>query len=435
MTRVRRISAGLVIAATFGAACEGSATRPSRMGTATPPTPKVEQTPATSSATPVPSAAAASASPALPTAEQDLASEAQSIALDAAPTLTIKPVGPAAIEVTLSGGPAAWKSIDIERRTTSSGPQYDKFERSPHPTSRLLASTRHIHSAKPGISYVYRARSRGDWSQEITVRTSNPNGAPPAPNALRATAVTPFAVRLEWSADASAASGFELEVEKNGSYVRAAIVDPNVREFVHNLRLPETAYTYRIRSFNAHGASSSTTAAATKTPERSEAARKPLPPCTRLPPEPDPSKLNGIPREVLSVSGHPILYNDPESSNAFNRHLIGEYQGCLRDLGKFTLQADIVAVPGFSDEGFPLLRAVAGAGLYAGAQVFTLRFARGRYSVVDEATFCGEPYPDPDPNDPNHGTEGSDSDLTQYTPPFATCQRDLDGLFSAIPAD
>jgi hypothetical protein len=357
--------------------------------------------------------------------------QAGEVALKNAPPLTLRPVGPALIEVIVGDrGPASWTTIEVERRALSAGArQHDKFERNPKGGLGSRPPRRHLHSAKPGTSYAYRARSGGEWSPEVTVRTPDPSGPPPTPGPLTAQAQSPFAVRLAWDADARAAAGFEIEVERKGHYVRAALVDPTEREYVHNHRLPGRPYAYRVRAFNARGASAPSTVATITTPDRgdlSSAAKAPAPPCIRLPPATDPAKVQGIPRDVLNAGGGLPLYNDPEGTNGLRRHLIGHYDGCFRDFGAFNLQADITEVPGFTDEGFPLLRAIAGAGQYVGAQILTLRFSRGRYTVVNGANFCGDPWPDRDPDDPGLGAEGSGQDLTSYSPPFESCQRDLE---------
>ncbi|HEY3498006.1 MAG TPA: hypothetical protein VGK73_25075 [Polyangiaceae bacterium] len=238
--------------------------------------------------------------------------------------------------------------------------------------------------------------------------------------------MSPYAVRLTWDAEDRFASGFAIDVERDGRYVRAAIVDPQVREFVHHHRLPERSYVYRIRSFNPRGVSAATTAARTRTPSAPSTAGEGRPsPCSKLPPELPPEKVLGIPRQELTLRGGPALYDDPDPADAHRRRLFGEYEGCLRELGAVSLQADLSVVPGYASEGFPLLRGIAGAGEYAGAQIVLLAFSRGRYTVVDVARYCGAPRPNPKPNDPGAGTE-SDGDLAGQAPPFETCQRDAE---------
>ncbi|MCU0683899.1 MAG: hypothetical protein MUF34_16935 [Polyangiaceae bacterium] len=353
-------------------------------------------------------------------------SPAQSIVLPGAPPITIQPRGPALIEVSLGEQKtSAWKTIEVERRGPSSEvPQVDKFERKPSRGFAARGTGPRHHAAKAGEPYTYRARvGGGAWSPAIEVRTPSPNAPPPAPAAVTARATTPFAVRIAWEADAHQSAGFEIGVDVRGEFTRVALVDPTERAFEHNHRLPDQTYTYRVRAFNLRGVSAPSTLATVTTPERAETSTNAkLPPCTRLPRAADPAKVRGMGRDVLNGGSRPI-YNDPEGTDGLRRHLYGEYEGCLRELGVFSLQADVSEVPGFSDEGFPLLYAIAGAGQYVGAQILTLRFARGRYTVADSATFCGDPWPDPDPKDPAVGTEGSGDDLTTYAPPFEACQR------------
>jgi hypothetical protein len=238
-------------------------------------------------------------------------------------------------------------------------------------------------------------------------------------------AITPFAVRLTWEADARMAAGFELEVQSAGNeYARAALVDATVRELVHHHRLPKREYSYRIRAFNGRGASAPSPAASLTTPEHGTVAAAAVPPCKPLP-SAKPAPQTTMPQDVVNPGSAKPLYNVPDSTNVLARHLFGEYEGCVREFGAFELQdPSITAVDDYVDEGFPLVRGIAGAGEFAGAQIDTMRFSRGRYTVVDVASFCGLPYPDRDPADPSVGTESGD-DLTGYAPPFDTCQRDF----------
>ena len=347
------------------------------------------------------------------------ASAATEIALVNGPALTVRAVGPSLIEVALRDKAAAtWKAIEIERHVVAEeSRQHDKLTR--------VGDPRRVHSARPATTYAYRARANGPWSAEVTVRTAEPGAAPPVPTSLAVKPLTPFAVQLAWEGDARMAAGFEIEVSAPGKdWVRAAVLDASARDFVHHHRLPKREYAYRVRAFNAVAASAPSAAASITTPERGVVETAALPPCRPLPSEGRAPKL-GIPHELVNSKGTHPLHNVPEGSNGLRRHLFGEYQGCFRDFGVFELQdAAITDVDGFEDEGFPLLRGIAGAGEFAGAQIETIRFARGRYTTVDTALFCGSPYPDPNPDDPGVGSEGAD--LTSFAPPFAICQRDFE---------
>lgn len=248
--------------------------------------------------------------------------------------------------------------------------------------------------------------------------------APAKPASLVAKAVSPFAVRLTWDAAPRAAAGFEVQVKSGEAFVRAALVDATKREFVHHLRLPKQVLTYRVRAFNAQGASEPSPPATLTMPERpdpSSTAPVAIGPCVPLPSKPP--KSTGCDPEISTLdggTGH-VVHNVPGAGNGCMRHLMGEYAGCTRELGVFMLQADIVVVKGKSDDGWPLLHAIAGAGQQDGAQIQTLRFARGRYTIVDTAQVCGERGTGAS-SDPDAGVVSDD--LERCRPPFETCQRD-----------
>jgi hypothetical protein len=212
------------------------------------------------------------------------------------------------------------------------------------------------------------------------------------PPALTAQALSPFAIRITWPAAPNEVAGYDVELENHGQYVRVAHLSRSRHEFVHHLRLPGQSYRYRVRDLDARGALTCWLPVVVATPERAATSNTSaaFPPCIALPPARDPARVRGAPREVLNEQGDHPLYSDPEGDDGSTRHLIGQYAGCARDFGAFQLQADILLVPGFVDEGWPLLHAISGASQIDGAQILTLRFARGRYTVVDEARLCGE---------------------------------------------
>jgi hypothetical protein len=397
-----------------------------------PPPEDPRPTPAAASASSAPDAAlgishAATAQPPQPAED---AGVAKTIALPDAPLLTLRALGPALVELTLDDAAAdraSWKKIEIERRpvgadASASPVQRDSFEK---PATRDRKWKTHVHTALQGTSYAYRARATGAWSPEVTVRMPDPTAPPPSPSTLRARAESPFAARLSWEADAQDAAGFELQVKMNEAFVRAALVDPTAREFVHHLRLPGQVVTYRVRAFNAAGASPPSPVATLTMPERvdvSGAKQLAMGPCiapiTRAP------KSSSCAPEISILdggSGH-VVSNVPGAGNGCMRHLVGEYAGCPREFGVFELQADVTVVKGHSDEGFPLLHAIAGAGQYVGAQIQTLRFARGRYTVADVANLCGDAAAAGSPEDPTVGVVTDD--LERCAPPFEICQRD-----------
>jgi hypothetical protein len=254
---------------------------------------------------------------------------------------------------------------------------------------------------------------------------ADPSAAPATPTSLAVRADSPFAARLSWESATHAAAGFEIEVKVNDAFVRAALVDPTERDFVHHLRLPGQLLVYRVRSFNARGASAPSPLATITMPEhpteRPGAKQAAMGPC--IAPVRHAPKSSGCDPGISSLEGEGghVVSNVPGAGNGCVRHLVGEYAGCTRDLGAFELQADILVAKGHADEGWPLLHAVAGAGQYAGAQILTLQFAHGRYTVADDAFLCGESAA-PSTDDPSAGTVSAA--LEACAPPFESCQRD-----------
>ncbi len=252
-----------------------------------------------------------------------------------------------------------------------------------------------------------------------TVRMS----APSKPVSLTATAVSPYAVRLQWVAEAAQTSGFEVQVEVDGAVVRAALVDPEKREFVHHLRLPRQIVRYRVRAFNAKAPSEPSDAVTVTMPSAvgGPSAKAPLGPCVQLPTKPSKSTGCNPDIESLDDGNGNVVFNVPGGQNGCERHLFGKVSGCIRELGVFELQADVRVVAGHSENGWPLFHAIAGAGQYVGAQIQTLRFANGRYTIVDEALICGDSGEDA-PKDPSRGLVVDK--LVSCFPPFETCQFD-----------
>lgn len=363
--------------------------------------------------------------------------EPRTIALEGAPAVTIRLIGAALIEVRLAAegdDPGEWKTIEVERRATPEAvggakPQTETFTRPVVTAHRSHdgqePARRALQTAKPGMTYRYRARSAGPWSEEVTLRVPEPAAVPPAPASATAQAQSPFAVRVSWEATGQRTAGFEVQVKQKDSFVRAALVNPTARQFVHHLRVPGEVVSYRVRAFNSRGASAPTPEVTLTMPVKTGAEATALPPLGRCVPAvrdaaPNSGGCNpGI--DTLEAGDGRVLYNVPTAGNSCRRRLVGKYKGCLRELGAFDLQADVVAVPAWSDEGWPLLHAVAGAGQYVGAAIKTLQFVQGRYVVVDTAGFCGDRPPDAD--DLHVGVESSD--LAASFPPFEDCQSDF----------
>lgn len=296
-------------------------------------------------------------------------------------------------------------------------------------SGRKVDSANLEHTAVPGTTYGYRARvDKGKWSDEVKVRTARPSAPPPKPAALKVEAIDPYSVRVSWQGDTRPTTGFVLEVRSPTDWKVAAVLKVTAHEFTHNTRLPKSEYNYRIAAFNEHGKSELLEAAPVKTPEKAEKPpkKRPLSPCVKTVPAP-PESSGFFPSE-LNESPRLVGVHDVATPNSWNRHLFGEYKGCLRELGVFTVQdmGFSTREGGIIDEGFPLLQAVAGAGEFLGANIDTYRFAAGHYEEVNVSLHCGESklgssfYDAKDPTMPDDG----DKDVTKWTGPFEECQRE-----------
>ncbi len=341
------------------------------------------------------------------------------------PAVVVRALGSALLEVSVEAGSGS-KTVEVERHARSGGVAQKEIVEAKRAAKAAATS---LHAANPGEEYVYRARvGGGAWSTEETIRLPVSRRPPPPPTDVTAVAETPYAVRVSWKAETRPVTGFEVLVAKDdGAEISAGLVTPTERGFVLHLRVPGRGYTHRVRAFNDRGASAASPPARVTMPLRDPGApaKVTLPPCKPLPKERDESKgAFGMPRVDVGIPGGPPLYNDPGPRDGAERHFFGKVDGCFRELGVFQLQADVRTVDGVDDDGFPLLHAIAGAGSFVGAQLFTLRYVGGRYKKVDEASFCGEHYPDL-VTDPRVPQDPAGSDVTSFRPPFGTCQIDF----------
>ena len=261
----------------------------------------------------------------------------------------------------------------------------------------------------------------GAGREEVDAGASGPTL--PAPLRVSARAESPFAmeVRWEWPPGSRLVNGFEVLAVHDKGEGRLGLANPKERAFTVHRLLPEDRLEVRVRAFDAQGASAPSESVVVVTPKDGpkRASSPPPLPLSRCVPQVKtaPSTTGGCNPGLEVLDATTGLVNVPSASDSCLRRLLATYKGCTRELGVFHLQADMTEVPGYPSEGFPLLHAIAGAGEYAGAQILTLRFEQGRYTVADTAMFCGEPYPD--------APEGSgtvDPDVTKCRPPFETCQ-------------
>jgi hypothetical protein len=125
-------------------------------------------------------------------------------------------------------------------------------------------------------TYFYRVVSFNDAGNSSFSNTANattsaaPPPLPAAPSALTAAAVSNTRINLAWTDNSSNESGFKIERCKNPNctnFAQIAQVGANVTTFADTTVTKNTAYSYRVRAFNAAGNSSYSNTASAKTPK------------------------------------------------------------------------------------------------------------------------------------------------------------------------
>jgi len=125
-------------------------------------------------------------------------------------------------------------------------------------------------------TYHYRVVSFNDAGNSSFSNTASattfaaPPPLPAAPTALTATAISRTQINLAWTDNSSNESGFKIERCKNPNctnFAQIAQVGANVATFTDTTVTKNTAYSYRVRAFNAAGNSSYSNSASAKTPK------------------------------------------------------------------------------------------------------------------------------------------------------------------------
>lgn len=125
-------------------------------------------------------------------------------------------------------------------------------------------------------SYTYRVRAyntSGDsgYSNEANATTQAAPTVPAAPTNLTATAVSYNQINLAWKDNATNETGFYVERCKGATctnFTRIATVGANVTTYASTGLSSNTTYRFRVRAYNATGASSYSNIASAKTPRR-----------------------------------------------------------------------------------------------------------------------------------------------------------------------
>lgn len=128
----------------------------------------------------------------------------------------------------------------------------------------------HDTAVVPLGSYRYRVRAFNDqscsaYSGEDDVETSD--GLPAPPSDLVAEAASAFSIQLSWADHSADELGFRIERAPGGTstFQEIAVVGPGVAEFLNAGLTTATSYSYRVRAYNAFGASGYTNVATATT--------------------------------------------------------------------------------------------------------------------------------------------------------------------------
>jgi len=147
-------------------------------------------------------------------------------------------------------------------------------------TQIAMLSSNSVSYSVTGLSasttFFYRVASFNDagnstFSNTASATTSAPPPPlPAAPSALSATAVSSARINLAWTDNSGNESGFKIERCKNPnctSFAQIAQVGANSNTFADTTVTKNTAYSYRVRSFNGAGNSAYSNTASAKTPK------------------------------------------------------------------------------------------------------------------------------------------------------------------------
>ena len=124
-------------------------------------------------------------------------------------------------------------------------------------------------------TYTYRVKalnSGGDsaYSNSATATTLTAS-LPSAPSNLTATAVSKTQINLSWTDNSNNETGFKIERCQGlgcTNLAQIATVGPNVKTYKNTGLRKSTAYTYRVRSYNANGNSAYSNTSSVQTPAR-----------------------------------------------------------------------------------------------------------------------------------------------------------------------
>jgi parallel beta-helix repeat protein len=149
----------------------------------------------------------------------------------------------------------------------------------------------------PLTTYTYRVRaynSVGDSNCSNEASAITLNTIPVAPSNLTATAVSGSQINLSWADNSTNETGFEIERKTgSGSFSQVATVLAGITTYSDASLSPLTAYTYRVRAYNATGNSSFSNEVSVTTPQEQDLT----------PPTPNPSEWLVRPKMITDAHG------------------------------------------------------------------------------------------------------------------------------------
>lgn len=173
-------------------------------------------------------------------------------------TLSAKPLSSSNISLTWSDNAQNESGFQIERCIGSS---CSNFAQVATVGSNVTTYTNSGLSAKTTYRYrvrAYNSAGNSAYSNQVSVATLTPPAAPSTPASLEGSAVSRSQINLSWSDTSSNEDGFKIERCKGATcsnFAQISAVGPNTVQYSNSGLAKATTYRYRLRAYNAGGAS------------------------------------------------------------------------------------------------------------------------------------------------------------------------------------
>ncbi len=171
------------------------------------------------------------------------------------------------INLTWTDNAANEGGFKIERKTGAAGTYAEiatvGANAASYSSKGLTASTQYFYRVR-----AFNVTGNSSYSNEANA-TTLPD-PPAAPSSLQAAAVSNIQINLTWTDNATNEAGFKIErkLSSAATYTQIALVGANVTTYLNTGLSSNTAYSYRVRAYNADGHSVfSNTASATTLPD------------------------------------------------------------------------------------------------------------------------------------------------------------------------